>query len=262
MKKSIWQICAILLMVSIGSACTQSDTPNTDASGNGKNDSNGTLRVATEGAYAPFNYTQPDGSLDGLDVALANALCQKMQKTCQINAQDWDGIIPALQAGKYDMIVSAMSITDERRQVVDFSQPYFANQLVFIAKRDSNFDPAHIDSVQASVAAQRTTISSQWLEKTHPNIKIAQYDTLDNAFLDVKSGRSVAMIADIVPAKRWLSQNSEFAIKGAPIDIGDNIAIAMQKGDARLQEVDNALGALKADGMLDSIVQKYTENTL
>lgn len=91
---------------------------------------------------------------------------------------------------------------------------------------------------------------------------MAQYDTLDNAFLDVKSGRSVAMIADIVPAKRWLSQNSEFAIKGAPIDIGDNIAIAMQKGDARLQEVDNALGALKADGMLDSIVQKYTENTL
>lgn len=93
------------------------------------------LRIATEGSYAPYNYTNPDGTLGGFDIEIANALCDKMQVQCQINAQDWDGIIPALKAGKYDAIIAAMSVTPERSAQVDFSEPYFINSLVFFGKR-------------------------------------------------------------------------------------------------------------------------------
>ena len=101
------------------------------------------LRIGTEGAYAPFNYTNADGTLGGFDVELANALCVDMQVTCEIVAQDWDGIIPGLKAGKYDAIVAAMSVTPERSQQVSFTDPYFSNALVFLAKKDSSFDPSN-----------------------------------------------------------------------------------------------------------------------
>lgn len=124
------------------------------------------LRIGTEGAYAPFNYTNADGTLGGFDIDIANAICADMKVTCEIMAQDWDGIIPGLKAGKYDAIVAAMSVTPEREQQVSFTNPYFSNTLVFLAKQDSPFDPSDSSDIDAhSIAAQRSTISSQWLEK-------------------------------------------------------------------------------------------------
>ncbi|MGM8888141.1 transporter substrate-binding domain-containing protein, partial [Psychrobacter sp. 1U2] len=155
------------------------------------------LRVGTEGAYAPFNYTNADGTLGGFDVDMANAICADMQVTCEITAQDWDGIIPGLKAGKYDAIVAAMSITPERAQQVSFTDPYFSNTLVFLAKQDSGFDPSLSSDIDAhSIAAQRSTISSQWLEEAYPKANMKLYDTLSNAFLDLGSGRVDAMISD------------------------------------------------------------------
>ena len=97
------------------------------------------LRIGTEGAYAPFNYTNADGTLGGFDVEIANAICADMQVTCEIMAQDWDGIIPGLKAGKYDAIVAAMSVTPERAEQVSFTDPYFSNTLVFLAKKRQQF---------------------------------------------------------------------------------------------------------------------------
>lgn len=218
------------------------------------------LRIATEGAYPPFNNTLPDGSLVGFDVDIANALCEKMQVTCEINAQDWDGIIPALKTGKYDAIVAAMSVTPERSEQVDFSEPYFANALVFLAKNESTFDPASQADIDSNtIAAQRATISSQWLEKTHPNAKAQLYDTLTNAFLDLSAGRADAMVADKVPALEWLAseQGAGFSLKGSEIDINDNIAVAVDKGNAELLgKINDAIAAIKADGTYDAIVTK------
>lgn len=219
------------------------------------------LRVATEGAYAPFNYTNPDGSLGGFDVDIANALCAEMKMTCDIKPQDWDGIIPALKMGKYDAIIAAMSVTEERSQQLDFSQPYFVNSLVFLAKEGSAFDPSNeADINRASIAAQRSTISSQWLQKTYPNSKPQLYDTLNNAFLDLAAGRAEAMIADKVPALDWLKGDSAkgFVIKGDEIDINDHIAVAVDKGNGELLgKINTALETIKANGEYDKIVAKH-----
>lgn len=232
-----------------------------DSANNNKGEtSTDVLRIATEGAYKPFNFTNADGSLGGFDVDIANALCEDMKVKCQISAQDWDGIIPALNAKKYDVIVSAMSVTPERQAQVDFTEPYFTNSLVFLAKKDKAFNPDEVTQInQNSIAAQRSTISSQWLEKTHPQAKAKLYDTLDNAFLDLSAGRADAMVSDKAPAYAWLKSNAGqgFEVKGSEIDINDKLAIAVRKNDPLLTKVNTALSNIRANGTYDKIVQQH-----
>ena len=218
------------------------------------------LRIGTEGAYAPFNYTNADGTLGGFDVDIANALCADMKVTCEISAQDWDGIIPGLKAGKYDAIVAAMSVTPERAQQVAFTDPYFSNTLVFLAKADSNFDPSQDSHINAhSIAAQRATISSQWFEKAYPKADMKLYDTLSNAFLDLGSVRVNAMISDKLPAIQWLNSpaGDGYTLKGAEVDINDNFAIAVRPGDALQAKINQSLVNIKANGTYDKINQQY-----
>ena len=246
-----------------GAERTNSDANNTAETTEKKADATegNVLRIGTEGAYAPFNYTNADGTLGGFDIEIANAICADMQVTCEIVAQDWDGIIPGLKAGKYDAIVAAMSVTPERAQQVAFTDPYFSNALVFLAKKDSTFDPAKVTDINAhSIAAQRSTISSQWLENTYPKADMKLYDTLSNAFLDLGAGRVDAMISDKLPAIEWLSSTSgnNYVLKGAEIDINDNFAIAVRPNDEALQaKINTSLSNIKANGTYDKINQKY-----
>src|SRR3954468_4354245 len=96
-----------------------------------------TVKIATEGAYAPWNFTGAGGKLEGFEIDLANDLCARMKVKCEIVAQDWDGIIPALQAKKYDAIMAGMSITDERKQVIDFAGPYADSPNGYLVTKDS-----------------------------------------------------------------------------------------------------------------------------
>lgn len=233
----------------------QNTTQNTSASDNTDN----VIRIATEGAYAPFNYANADGSLGGFDVDIANALCAEMKAKCEIVAQDWDGIIPALKAKKYDAIIAAMSVTPERSQQVDFTNPYFSNTLLFLAKKDSAFEPTDDNINQHSIAAQRSTISSQWLEQTHPNANMKLYDTLNNAFLDLGSDRVDAMISDKAPAIEWLKTpaGENYTIKGNEVDINDHFAIAVRPNDPLKDKFNQALEAIQKNGVYDKINQQY-----
>lgn len=251
-------VCALTL-----SGCGQSqDSTDKKVTGSTENGSSTgeVLRIGTEGAYAPFNYTNADGTLGGFDVDIANALCADMKVTCEITAQDWDGIIPGLKAGKYDAIVAAMSVTPERSQQVAFTDPYFSNTLVFLAKAGSSFDPSNDSDINAhSIAAQRATISSQWFEKAYPKADMKLYDTLSNAFLDLGSGRVDAMISDKLPALQWLNSpaGDGFTLKGTEIDINDNFAIAVRPGDALQTKINQSLANIKANGTYDKINQQY-----
>ena len=251
-------VCALTL-----SGCGQSqDSTDKKVTGSTENASSTgeVLRIGTEGAYAPFNYTNADGTLGGFDVDIANALCADMKVTCEITAQDWDGIIPGLKAGKYDAIVAAMSVTPERSQQVAFTDPYFSNTLVFLAKAGSSFDPSNDSDINAhSIAAQRATISSQWFEKAYPKADMKLYDTLSNAFLDLGSGRVDAMISDKLPALQWLNSpaGDGFTLKGTEVDINDNFAIAVRPGDALQTKINQSLANIKANGTYDKINQQY-----
>lgn len=223
-----------------------------------------TIRIATEGTYKPFSMTKADGSLSGFDVELMQALCLEMKANCDIKPQDWDGLLPGLLAKKYDVVIDAMSITPDRQAQVDFTDPYFTNTLVFITKKGSPInpdDPAQIDS--HTIAAQRSTLSTQWLEKNHPKAKQKLYEGIDSAFMDLAAGRADMMIADKAPAYFWVNtpDGQNFEVKGKEIDVNDQMAIIVRKGDPLRLSLNKALAAVKANGSYDKIYAQYFGNT-
>ncbi len=217
------------------------------------------IRIGTEGAYPPFNQIDADGNLIGFDIDLARVLCDKMAVDCEFVTQDWDGIIPGLLARKYDVIIASMSITEERKQAVDFTDPYYSNKLQYVAAKDSDFDPAQIEG--KTIGAQRATISAQYLEDNLADkVSIKLYDTQENAYLDLATGRSDAVLADKLVTYEWLkSATAEgFDFVGEPIDIDDKIGIAVRKGETELREMFNkAIAESRADGSYQAVNEKY-----
>lgn len=216
------------------------------------------ITFATEGAYKPFNYVDTEGSLVGFDVDIANALCEKMNAKCDIVAQDWDGIIPGLIARKYDAIIAGMSITEERSKVVDFSEAYFVNSLVYIGKKEDNVEIASLN--KRSIGAQRSTVASQYLEDNlSKNNDIKLYDSQENAYLDLVAGRTTLMLSDKVPALDWLKtkEGANFELKGDEIDIDDKLGIAVRKDDVLKAKLDAALNQMKEDGTYQKISDSY-----
>jgi polar amino acid transport system substrate-binding protein len=217
-----------------------------------------TIKIATEGAYPPFNETDPSGQLKGFDVDIANALCEEMKATCEIVAQDWDGIIPGLVANKYDAIIASMSITDERKQTVDFTDRYYSNYLRLVAKKGSDING--VDSLSGkTVGAQRATVAAQWAEDTlGRNATVKLYDTQTAAYSDLEAGRLDALASDVYPAFDWLKDKPDYEFVGERIDINDLIGIAVRKGEDELREKFNAaLTAIRENGAYAKINEKY-----
>jgi polar amino acid transport system substrate-binding protein len=218
------------------------------------------IRIATEGAYAPFNMVDAEGNLIGFDVDIANALCEQMKADCEIVAQDWDGIIPGLRARKYDAIIASMSITKERLRVVDFSEKYYSNVLAFVAPKGKALETSKQGLKGLTIGAQRATIAGQRLEDVYGDVvNVKLYDTQDNAYLDLNSGRLDAILSDKFPAYDWLRSDDGkgFEFKGADIDIDDKIAIAVRKGDKLKDELSAAIKAIVENGKYEEINQKY-----
>lgn len=216
------------------------------------------IRIGTEGAYPPFNMVDAKGQVTGFDIDIAKALCAELKAECQIITQDWDGIIPALNGKKFDAIVASMSITDERKQAVDFTDPYYTNKLQFIAPKTSKFAPNKLKGLV--LGAQRATISGTWLEEHVKDAEIKLYDTQDNAYLDLASGRLDAILADKFVNWEWLKSDAgkEFEFKGEPVYNDDKIAIAVRKGDDALrQKLNGALKTIVANGTYKKINDKY-----
>ena len=219
------------------------------------------LRIGTEGAYPPFNQIDASGNVTGFDVEIAKALCVKMQAECEIVTSDWDGIIPALNAKKFDFIAASMSITDERKQAVDFTDPYYTNKLQFIAPKSVDFktDEASLDG--KVIGAQRATIAGTWLEDNLGDVvEVKLYDTQENAYLDLASGRVDGVLADKLVNWEWLKSDAgkDFEFKGEPVFDDDKIGIAVRKGDDALRErLNSALQAIVEDGTYQQINAKY-----
>ena len=225
-----------------------------------------TVRIATEGAYPPFNFVDKDGKLQGFDVDIANALCDHMKAQCTIVAQDWDGIIPGLLAKKYDAIIASMSITDERRKKVLFTDKYYKTPARFVGKKGAGIEITAAGLKGKRVGVQRATIHENFVRAKFPDAEVVVYDTTDNANADLAAGRLDLRLDDSVALEIGFLKTDagkDFAFVGPgffePHDIlGNGSGIALRKEDTALGDAFNkALKDIRANGTYKKINDKY-----
>nr|WP_316654458.1 ABC transporter substrate-binding protein [uncultured Gellertiella sp.] len=223
------------------------------------------LIIGTEGAYPPFNNLEADGSLTGFDIDIAKALCDQMKVTCEFVTQDWDGIIPALQAKKFDAIVASMSITDERKQKVSFSKKYYNTPPAIAVPKDSPLTEATEAALSGkTLGAQSSTTHANYAEAHMKGAELKLYPTSDEYKLDISNGRIDAVIDDVVVLSQWTKSDAGSCCKilgTLPIDPvinGEGAGIAVRKGEEALADrFSAAIDAIRANGKYQEINKKY-----
>ena len=223
-----------------------------------------TLRIGTEGAYPPFEYRDSSGALKGLDVDVGNALCAEMKVTCIWLPQDFDGLIPAIRAGKIDLIISSLSMTPDRAKVIDFTKPYYTSPSQFVALKASGItdDPGTLKG--KTIGVQSGTIHQSYMEQKLPDITEKVYNTVQEAELDLESGRIDALLADKLLTYDWLvkvgnAKGFDYVGKVLvdPLVTGQ-IGVGVKKGNTTLeQSLNAAIDHLLADPAYDKIAAAY-----
>lgn len=245
------------------------------------------VNIATEGAYAPWNFTDSSGNLDGFEIELAKELCKRMGVEYNMKPQSWDGIIPALQAGKFDAIMAGMSITEKRQEVVQFSRYYAATPTTFIVLKDSShakfktspqrltlnevdsdeqksLDATAVEFKGKTIGVQTATIQERFLQKyLKGKVDIRTYDTQENLELDLQAERIDAALGAM---SYWVKQiNSKEGenmtmvgpqMTGGPFGAG--VAVAVRKNNNELADMfSKAIDGMIEDGSLKEMTIKW-----
>ena len=221
--------------------------------------------IGTEGAYPPFNNLEADGTLTGFDIDIAKALCDQMKVTCEFVTQDWDGIIPALQAKKFDAIVASMSITEERKKKVAFSKKYYNTPPAIAVPKDSPLTEATEAALAGkTLGAQSSTTHANYAEAHMKGADLKLYPTSDEYKLDIANGRIDAVIDDVVVLSQWVKSDAGTCCKilGTlaidPVINGEGAGIAVRKGEEALADrFTQAIADIRKSGKYQEINKKY-----
>jgi arginine/ornithine transport system substrate-binding protein len=224
------------------------------------------VRIGVEGAYPPFSYVTPEGELAGFDIDIAKALGEAMGVEVELVPQDWDGIIPALLAKKYDAIIASMSITEERKQKVAFSDKYYHTPARFITKKGSMTEFSKEALKGKNIGVQRATIHDRYLTDNYgDSVNIKRYGTQDEAYLDLVAGRVDMLLADSVALSDGFlnkPEGADYEFIGPELTdpkwFGPGAGVAIRKEDTDLVEMfNNAIDKIRADGTYRKIQDKY-----
>lgn len=230
-----------------------------------------TLRVGMECTYAPFNYKTADGELAGYDVDVAKGVAKIIGADLEYVCQEWDGMIPALLANKFDLVIASMSITEKRMQKIDFSGPYrFSTGQIVGAKKtkvdlfDDAGNPIPGNFKGLKVGLERATTYSSWFEEKLPGADVVLYDGSEPLYLDLQNGRVDVIMTNPMKAHlKFLSKEdgAGFEFKGPVVDeekyFGIGVGIGLRQGQPELKaRLNDALKKLINSGDLEGYARK------
>ena len=224
------------------------------------------VTLGTEGAYPPFNWIDEDGDLRGFDIDIGNALCEAAKLDCTWVIHDWDGIISGLLANKYDAIIASMSITEERRQTVDFTEKYYKTPARFVRKIGSEIKITMAGLDGKSVGVQRSTTHEEFLKENYGEIVLIKtYATQEEANLAFNAGQADLLLADSIALQEGFlktpeGRDAEFVGPDftEPRWFGEGAGIAVRKGESELlYALNEAIAAIRRNGTYQSINAAY-----
>ena len=224
------------------------------------------LKVAIDPTYEPFTYKTADGKPTGFDVDIANAICAEMKRNCVFVEQVWDSMIPGLQARKYDVVVSSLSITEERKRVIDFSDRYYKTPSAIVVKKGTVYaNPASLKGKRIGVLKGSTQEKWAMGELKPAGVTVVSYEAQDQVYLDIKAGRLDGTVADKVEVHGGFLRKPEGKDYGyvGPDQYetkyyGDGIGIGMRKGQKDLKDqINKAIKTIRSNGTYNTIAKKY-----
>jgi cystine transport system substrate-binding protein len=217
----------------------------------------GILRVGLEGTYPPFNYVNDQKQMDGFDVAISNEIAKRMKVKTEFVGVEWKGLIGGLQADKFDVIIAQMSITDERKQSVDFTDPYVLSGAVLIGRKGETRFKALADIKGAKVGVGLGTTFEK-LARTVPGADVKTYDSFEQYAQELINGRVDVIINDQLLAGYAIKKGSLPIVVTSPVLGEDHIGIAVKKGNTDLvTQINKILADMKADGTYKKIFMDW-----
>ncbi len=214
-------------------------------------DAHSVVRMGTEGAYPPYNFINDSGEVDGFERALGDELCLRAELNCQWVTNEWDSIIPNLTSGNYDTIIAGMSITDERDQVIDFTQNYIppASSLFLALSEDA-------DLAGGVIAAQTNTIQAGYIAET--GATLIEFATPDETIAAVRNGEADAVFADGDYLLPVANEDADLMIVGEPVQLGGGVGMGVRETDNELRDAfDVAIQSMKDDGTLNALITEW-----
>lgn len=215
--------------------------------------------AGTNPEFPPFEFIGDSGEVEGIDADIIKAIVEKIDpaNTVVIQSMDFDGLIPALASGRIEIAIAGMSVTEERLQSVDFTDPYFdAIQAIIVKEGSSIKGEADLDGLKLGV--QLGTTGDLYATEFFPNAQISRFSKGMDAAMDVAAGRLDAVVIDAAPAKAFASALEGLVVLDEELNSGNEVyAIALPKGSDLVEPFNKALAELKEDGTLDAILAKY-----
>lgn len=209
------------------------------------------VRMGTEGAYPPYNFINDDGEVDGFERELGDELCERADLTCEWVTNDWDSIIPNLTSGNYDTIIAGMSITEERDEVIDFTQAYIPpTPSIFVGMTED------LDLDGAVIAAQTNTIQSGYIAE-ETGATLLEFATPDETVAAVRNGEADAVFADGDYLMPIAEEDPDLMVILEPVSIGGGIGMGLREGDPLIETFDAAITSMKEDGSLNTMILEW-----
>ena len=211
-----------------------------------------TVRMGTEGAYPPYNFINDNGEVDGFERDVGDKLCEIAALDCVWVTNEWDSIIPNLVSGNYDTIIAGMSITDERDEVIDFTQEYFPpDPSLYVGLEGAEISDSSV------VAAQTGTIQAAYVAES--GMTLVEFATPDETVAAVKNGEADAVLADGAYLMDFVNEaGSGLAVIGGDVWIGGGVGVGVRESDGELKaKLNAAIDQMKADGSLNEFIAKW-----
>ncbi|MCK8828108.1 basic amino acid ABC transporter substrate-binding protein [Natroniella acetigena] len=218
----------------------------------------GTLTVGMDAAYRPFEFRDENNEIVGFDADLIREIGDRLGIEIKLQDTAFDGIIPGLQAGEYDLIISAMTITEEREQAVDFSDPYF-NAGQVIAVLEDNDEIQGLEDLEGKTVGVQLGTTGDIVVSEKDNVEVNRYDVIPEAFEDLNNERVDAVINDLPVTADYIQERGGVEIVGEPFT-EEFYGMAMRQGEEELVEnINQALAEIQEDGTYDEIFSKWFE---
>ncbi|MCW5719253.1 MAG: transporter substrate-binding domain-containing protein [Bauldia sp.] len=223
-----------------------------------------TVRIATEGAYAPYNFINEAGQPAGFEIDLGNEICLRAELACEFVVTAWDSMIPNLLAGNYDLIMAGMSITEERLQTIDFTEDYYPpDPAVFVIRTGTAFDFDALAGVR--LGAQTATIQAGYLQDTlATGNTVVLFDTFEGAVNDLLAGNlDIVMIDGGFVAPIIETTGGALVLAGPEVTLGGGVGAGVRKEDTELRDTfTRIIAEMKADGSLNALIAEWFDDPI